>query len=550
MLKNKQLKIIEQVINMNEPIPQDYKITDLKWKILIYDNRGFNIIKSLFPPSHLTRYGVTFHSHINNKRDPISDVGAVYFIEPTKSNINILTNDLQHKLYDRIYINFVSEAERELIQDFAKSISAQCEVRRITSLFDRFIDFNSYEPCRFELFDDQSYFREIYGMHASEDTVNSCCKKISERLRNIFLCNGELPVLFFKQDSASKIVARDLCESICSRYQDEKYQKLFASLDGSQPICLIIDRSRDFSIPLHHGSCYQSLLNDEFGLEQNSLVIDEESFELHRDNDDFWKTHAHSMFEQVANDIAQMNSEFQKQNKQIAENVIAAMTNLSNLSQMKESLTMHAKIVHSLIAGVKKRRTNALFEMEWKMFCYSSEIKYPQIHELLNSITNQSDRIRLIAIAYFYDYINEEILSSFETEYSLNLSFLQMLASFKVAQKKHRGFVENVLGRFNGNDDYENVMSHFPVVDDVRKFLDGDRNNYTCLNTKTGTDNNNYQFNGHIYLFIVGPGCHPEFDGICRLNKEKQLEGVEITYGCTKVLKPCVYTEILSSINQ
>ena len=60
------------------------------WKVLIFDKLGQNIISPLLKVNELRDNGITIHMSINADRQPIPDVPAVYFIDPTGQNIEKL----------------------------------------------------------------------------------------------------------------------------------------------------------------------------------------------------------------------------------------------------------------------------------------------------------------------------------------------------------------------------------------------------------------------------------------------------------------------------
>src|SRR4051794_35306223 len=62
--------------------------------------------------------------NINSARYPIPDVPVVYLVEPTPSNIKLITNDLSHGLYSPAYVNFLSSVPRPLLEDFASQIAS------------------------------------------------------------------------------------------------------------------------------------------------------------------------------------------------------------------------------------------------------------------------------------------------------------------------------------------------------------------------------------------------------------------------------------------
>jgi hypothetical protein len=61
-----------------------------KWKVLVLDQFCFDVLGPLFKVGDLRAMGVTLVMNINDKRQPIPDAPAVYFVRPTKDNIDII----------------------------------------------------------------------------------------------------------------------------------------------------------------------------------------------------------------------------------------------------------------------------------------------------------------------------------------------------------------------------------------------------------------------------------------------------------------------------
>lgn len=59
-----------------------------KWKVLILDQFCFDILGPLFKVGDLRAMGVTLVMNINDNRQSIPDAPAVYFVRPTKENVD------------------------------------------------------------------------------------------------------------------------------------------------------------------------------------------------------------------------------------------------------------------------------------------------------------------------------------------------------------------------------------------------------------------------------------------------------------------------------
>ncbi len=95
------------MINFNQQLPENSSLNEPTWKVLVYDRFGQDIISPLVSVKELRDFGVTInllvpiffffffivkislfkHRILHSDRDVISDVPAVYFIQPSKENI-------------------------------------------------------------------------------------------------------------------------------------------------------------------------------------------------------------------------------------------------------------------------------------------------------------------------------------------------------------------------------------------------------------------------------------------------------------------------------
>ena len=77
---------------------------------------------------------ITLHMLLENDREDIPDVPAVYFVSPTSDVIQRVVKDLQSKLYSSIHLNFVRPVPRPLLEELAKSTLSTNTVGMLTKL--------------------------------------------------------------------------------------------------------------------------------------------------------------------------------------------------------------------------------------------------------------------------------------------------------------------------------------------------------------------------------------------------------------------------------
>ena len=71
---------------------------------------------------------------LNSNRESITDAAAVYFVLPTRDNVNRICEDCRAQLYDAHYFNFVTPISRELLEQLAKvAVETNCvpQIRKV-----------------------------------------------------------------------------------------------------------------------------------------------------------------------------------------------------------------------------------------------------------------------------------------------------------------------------------------------------------------------------------------------------------------------------------
>lgn len=556
MLREKQKKKIFEILNCNS-IP--LKESNLLWKILIYDERGSSIISSVYenffssPNDDSSKaiknetsfdFGITYHALITDtkNRTRIGDVPAIYFILPTKENIEILINDIHRNLYDKFYINFISSIKNDDLREFARRVANESDGSTIAKISDSYLDFLSYENGRFELFeyDQDSLFKGLYGLRQQLSDIKIILDQVTDKLLSILVTNAQgVPIILSKGDLSK----------VCSDILNEKIQKLlpddddnsnsvshvknhpFGSVYSSQrPILVLTDRSIDYLTMLYHCNTYDSLLDDIFGIKNDKNGLSIGSTIIDKSTDKFWNDNKHKPIDVVFPLINQLFKSFKTEYSSIDKNLTQAISNIQNMKSSQESLTAHTKLCENLLSAVKQRRINEFYLAEVDVF------SKPNFNFVMSNInqdllfvnessknTEKEDKIRLVAVAYLSDTITNSLLESTYGEIA-NFNFLTNIEYFKTFKKSSDSnssyggssddFLTSIVGRFStykGSFRYGKnrtneekaisesfaVLTHMPVSELVRKALIG---NYDEFYVNDSLKGRNESKNGHSNL--------------------------------------------------
>lgn len=142
-------EVVHRALNFNSPPGKD--ATSESYKVLVLDRFTKDIIAPLLRLNDLRKHGVTLHLMIENERQPIPDVPAVYFVQPTQSNIDRIVADATAGLYDTMYLNFTTSLPSKLVEQLAAGVVKAGALQRISKLYDQYLSFISLEPSLFSL---------------------------------------------------------------------------------------------------------------------------------------------------------------------------------------------------------------------------------------------------------------------------------------------------------------------------------------------------------------------------------------------------------------
>lgn len=88
-------------------------------------------------------------SLIDSSREQIQDAVAVYFVRPTRENIDKICQDCKAQLYSSFYFNFISPISRSLLEDLARAaVEANC-VEQIAKVGDLLYHCSQVSPSHF-----------------------------------------------------------------------------------------------------------------------------------------------------------------------------------------------------------------------------------------------------------------------------------------------------------------------------------------------------------------------------------------------------------------
>lgn len=408
------------------------------WKVLIFDNLGRDVISSVLRVNDLFKNGVTVHMLVNSERYPIPDVPAIYFVAPTRENIDIIAKDLTKGLYDSYYLNFTSPLPRDLLEELAaKTIHTSSQIAQV---YDQFLNFVVSEPNIYSL-EMPNVYSTLANPKVKEEEITEVVDNIVNGLFSVVLTSGNIPIIRCTRGNAAEMISQKLDEKLRNHVLNTRSQAKLAggisdgltnnSGSGSTPVLVILDRNIDLASMFAHSWTYQSLINDACQLNKNRITVESveeggrivrKSFDLDP-HDFFWEKNSGLPFPEVADNLDAALNKYKADAREIsgqsgasdlseisqldlssnAAHLKNAITALPELTARKQTIDMHMNIATTLLKALGDRGLAQFFEAEEN----AAKQTKASILELIrnSSFKDCNDKLRMY-IVYFLSVVN------------------------------------------------------------------------------------------------------------------------------------------------
>ncbi|KAJ0406539.1 hypothetical protein ATCC90586_003518 [Pythium insidiosum] len=421
-----------------------------QWKVLIYDRVCRDIISPILKLHELRKKGVTLHMLIDTERDAIPDVPAIYFVEPTRANIERIVDDCSKELYSAAHLNFAYPLSRESLELLARLAVEKGCASMIAKVFDQHTNFVSLEPSLFSLQLANSY--RAYNDPALPDTqIEESMSAIVRGIFSVLATMGKVPVIRCpNNDGPSRMVAEQLTQLLRDYLSSRK--GVFgdtAAASFQRPVLIIMDRNEDLASSLHHPSTYQALVDDMLKISLNRVKVQvkpsageqtnpsapprvvEKTYDLDITSDAFFQAHAGSLFPDAIDANEEEMKQVTKKEEQIraktgggdafgsgTKDLVAAVDTLPALLEKKKMLEIHTNIFQATFDGVTARHIPSFSMLEQKMI----DGLHVDRQEVLSLLSGQEtgsihDKLRLLMIFYLTSGASSAEMADLEQAY-------------------------------------------------------------------------------------------------------------------------------------
>ena len=596
---------INLVTNMNTILKDIFSLKDdysddeeLKYcfKILLYDDKVFNILCPLLKIYYLREQNISLTLNIKDSREKMTDIMAIYILSLTKENLDYIYEDIRNQIFDNFYINFIAydtsdNTNKKILEDFYSKIANLENNLSIYKISIIPIDVCLYHPKIFSLNLKKPYLL-LNSPNISDDVYQNYLSKISIGLYSALFLMKTYPVVkyhkgFFGDDIIKKIQNEF---NYLFKMSPEIKEEFKVKKDSKRTLLLILDRDIDLPIMFHHACSFAAMINDCFGIGIEDNDNNSKKFKIDPVNDYVWNNKLHEVFVDVGTYVYQEYKNYykemdfldkvnkpkdieqlQNESKQLAKSI----ETLKDKKLIGNILSQESKIVEELNKIQNDKKLDEIFLMECNLLKKKERINEATKNDFFKLLYNYKDKdntkddiYRLCLLYYLCNSKNiskEDIIKI--KPYILNKSALDYLkkkideTSLRENNNINMGLGNNyqknnsmiMKGLFSAFSTISNLMSiEQPSISaDLVDKLCRNQNianwaTYDFITKNIEKDGGNYSYD-NVICFFIGGGSFGEYEYIYDLISQN---GYNIYYGTDYIYRPMEFVKDLEELGK
>ena len=597
---------INLVTNMNTILKDIFSLKDdysddeeLKYcfKILLYDDKVFNILCPLLKIYYLREQNISLTLNIKDNREKMTDIMAIYILSLTKENLDYIYEDIRNQIFDNFYINFIAydtsdNTNKKILEDFYSKIANLENNLSIYKISIIPIDVCLYHPKIFSLNLKKPYLL-LNSPNISDDVYQNYLSKISIGLFSALFLMKTYPVVkyhkgFFGDDIIKKIQNEF---NYLFKMSPEIKEEFKVKKNSKRTLLLILDRDIDLPIMFHHACSFAAMINDCFGIGiEDNNNNNSKKFKIDPVNDYVWNNKLHEVFVDVGTYVYQEYKNYykemdfldkvnkpkdieqlQNESKQLAKSI----ETLKDKKLIGNILSQESKIVEELNKIQNDKKLDEIFLMECNLLKKKERINEATKNDFFKLLYNYKDKdntkddiYRLCLLYYLCNSKNiskEDIIKI--KPYILNKSALDYLkkkideTSLRENNNINMGLGNNyqknnsmiMKGLFSAFSTISNLMSiEQPSISaDLVDKLCRNQNianwaTYDFITKNIEKDGGNYSYD-NVICFFIGGGSFGEYEYIYDLISQN---GYNIYYGTDYIYRPMEFVKDLEELGK
>ena len=587
-------------------LKDDYSDNDeLKYcfKVLLFDDKVYNILSSLLKIFFLRQNNISLTLNIKDHREKMPDIMAIYIISLTEENLNYLYEDIKNQIFDNFCINLISydtqdNQNNNILTNFYQKISNLENNNCIYKISIIPIDLCLYHPKIFSLNIKKPYLL-LNSPNINDDMYQKYLSQVSSGLFSCLYLMKTYPVVkyhkgFFGDDIIKKIQNNFnyLFKTSQEIKEDFKLKK-----NAKRTLLLLLDRDIDLPIMFHHACSFAAMVNDCFGISNNSTNKDKDNknenlkFEIDPVNDYVWNSKLHEIFVDVGKYVYDEFSkyckdmdfldksnrpkdmeELENESKQLAKSI----ETLRDKKIIGNILSQESKIFEQLNNIQKTKKIDQIFAMECNLLKKREKINENMKNELMKLLNEYKDKdetkediYRLCLLFYLCNSKNmtKEMIKKIEPyiinqdainyiKKKIDETFIRESNNKNIGEGYHRNnsmIMKGIYSAFNAFTSISNLMSiEQPSVSaDLIDKLIKNQNipnwvTYDFLSRNIEKDSGNYSYD-NVICFFIGGGSFGEYEYIYDLLSNTNYN---IFYGTDYIYRPLEFVQDLEELGK
>ena len=441
----------KKILTKFSPVAQRTSDSESKnqWSILIYDD-STSLIVSSFKSSYFKENNVALHIHINEAKEKVNYIDAIYFIAPSTSSVNMLTDDLSRCYFSHNYIYFSSIVSKPVMDTLVENI---IKIKRVGSIRSMSQTFMNILPITENI--------STFGIQSNVDPGNNL--PLLESLLTLIGSLDTKPVICFDKNSNKSV---NLFKDLKEAYQSGNYVSENTKLKSDYNTLIYLWESKsDVPSSLIFNFSYFSLITEVFKLFNtdsvfNEKIVEDNKYHLDLAGDMFWRDNCFldlpEVMQNVHKEVTSWKQQYDELNlkstkgddsSEMTENFQNIISVLPKMNERNKINQVHLKICSFIMKEIEEKDLERYIVILNQIY-KSKKVSKDQLIELLSVLENKKleaeYKIKVLLL------INLEVDLSKE-EY---LKIEKTIIEYSTLTKEQSLFIKNINSRkFNENSE-------------------------------------------------------------------------------------------------
>ncbi|KAL9348472.1 hypothetical protein Peur_059838 [Populus x canadensis] len=505
------------------------------WKVLIMDKVTVKVMSHSCKMSDITDQGISLVEDLFRRREPMTSMDAIYFIQPSKENVVMFLSDMSGRepLYKKAYVFFSSSVPKELVNHIKCDTSV---LPRIGALREMNLEYFPIDNQAF-ITDHEGALGELYGKNVENSRrFDACLNTMATRIATVFASLNELPFVRYRAAKATDDSTATFRDSIPAKLAAGVWNNLlkykcipnFPQTETCE--LLILDRSIDQIAPVIHEWTYDAMCHDLLEMDGNKYVVElpsktggspEKKEVLLEDQDLVWRElrHAHiadaseRLHDKMTNFVsknkaAQMQQSARDGSEISTRDLQKIVQALPKYNEQVEKLTLHIEIAGKINSVIRELGLRDLGQLEQDLVFGDAGAKDVISFLRTKQDASPENKLRLLMIyacVYPEKFEGDKAsklmqLARLSNEDMKVVNNMKLLGGSSETKKTSGGFSlkfdnqkTKQAARKDRTDEEETwqLFRFYPVLEELLEKLSNrelPKNEYSCMNDPSSTD--------------------------------------------------------------